>query len=248
MAMNSFSEKVPGLYYLNEDGGDIIWLIPGETSALLVDTGFGKYDLTAKVREITDKPLILVNTHLHPDHALGNGQFSRAYCSPADLPLLSWLRQMNPDFLGSCEMIPVQERYRFDLGGSTIEVIDVPGHTPGSIGLLWVERRILLIGDAANEQIWMHLNHSTPLSMFAETMQKLAGMTDRFDVLYTSHGESGITYTPDLFEKLAARAYAVARGEKTGAPAKMHLGHEAMLYMEDGVGFYYNPQNLTPTN
>jgi len=51
-------------------------LLVGEEKALLIDTGFGYGDLHGFVRKHTDKPLIIVNTHGHLDHACGNAQFT----------------------------------------------------------------------------------------------------------------------------------------------------------------------------
>src|SRR6187551_425539 len=50
--------------------GDIdnVYLITGRDSAMLIDTGLGFADLKRFVRTITTLPLIVVNTHSHPDH------------------------------------------------------------------------------------------------------------------------------------------------------------------------------------
>ena len=50
-------------------------LIIGSEKAAVIDTGFGFGDLPAAVRKLTDKPLILFNTHCHVDHVGGNAPF-----------------------------------------------------------------------------------------------------------------------------------------------------------------------------
>ena len=45
-----------------------MFLVLGETSALLVDTGFGDGDLAAFVKTLTDLPLTVVITHADGDH------------------------------------------------------------------------------------------------------------------------------------------------------------------------------------
>ena len=51
-------------------------LFVGEEKALLWDTGYGFGDLRMTVKSITDKPLLVVNSHGHLDHVNGNYQFA----------------------------------------------------------------------------------------------------------------------------------------------------------------------------
>lgn len=233
----AFVEKLPHLYFLNE-GEDLIWLIVGNEQAMLVDTGFGKADLKAAVAKVTDKPVFLVNTHMHPDHAGGNQQFELAYKGSKE-PAAG--DGVNP----AKETVDVEEGHHFDLGGITIEVIDLAGHTPGSIGLLWVEEKLILSGDAVNPQVWLHLDHSRPLSVFRDSMQHLIDLRERWDVLFFSHGDGNLIYTLELVEALKEAADEIITGKEVGKPAQTHLGHQAMLYQPFGVGFYYDPNKLT---
>ncbi len=50
-------------------------LFIGKEKALLFDTGYGFDHLREAIREKTDLPLIVVNSHGHPDHACGNFLF-----------------------------------------------------------------------------------------------------------------------------------------------------------------------------
>jgi glyoxylase-like metal-dependent hydrolase (beta-lactamase superfamily II) len=174
---------------------------------------------------------------MHPDHAGGNNQFDIAYKGTKE-PTTGW--GVNP----AKETIGLPEGHSFDLGSITVEVIDIPGHTPGSIGLLWVEKKIMLSGDAVNQQVWLHLDNSMPLSVFRDSMQHLIDISDRWEKLYFSHGEGDLIYDLALVMGLKKRADSIISGKKVGDPAETHLGHKAMLYMEDGYGFYYDPNKL----
>ncbi|MBQ7229305.1 MAG: MBL fold metallo-hydrolase [Oscillospiraceae bacterium] len=168
-------------------------LIVGAHHALLFDTGYGFGDLKALVRSLTDKPLYVVNSHGHVDHACGNAQFGGAWIHPADMALAQEHngRQMRMaeletaevpmDFdleaylhLGTGELTPVGEGHIFDLGGLTLEVINLPGHTAGSIGLWCPEKRLLWVGDAMNCFIWLFLPEAQSLSTYISTLQKAA--------------------------------------------------------------------------
>ena len=59
------------------NGTEYMYLLEGSEKALLLDTGYGAGNLRAFVEQLTDKPVIVANTHYHPDHAGGNGEFEK---------------------------------------------------------------------------------------------------------------------------------------------------------------------------
>jgi glyoxylase-like metal-dependent hydrolase (beta-lactamase superfamily II) len=73
---------------IDDRGQDIIYLVSGDERALLIDTGWGVGDLPGLVASLTSRPLLVVNTHGHPDHTFGNGQFERVYIHPADARMM----------------------------------------------------------------------------------------------------------------------------------------------------------------
>ena len=235
--MKHFIEKIPGLYFLDEDGV-LIWLLTGQEKAMLVDTGYGTVDFKAEAAKVTDLPVFLVNTHMHPDHAGGNYQFEIAYCGENE-------PTTNYGIKPAKKTIFIEEGHIFDLGGITVEVIDISGHTPGSIGLLWVEKKIILSGDSINPQVWMHLPNSKPLSVFRDSMQHLIDLKKKWDVLYFSHGEGDLEFDLDTVKTLKKAADDVISGKKVGTKTKTHLGDDAMLYKDNGIGFCYDPEKLT---
>lgn len=64
------------------------YLFVGSKQAALIDTGYGFGDLKQAVRSVTDKPLIIINTHGHCDHTGGNAQFEEiCYIGEKDIAL-----------------------------------------------------------------------------------------------------------------------------------------------------------------
>lgn len=63
------------------NGTENMYLLEGDEKALLIDTGYGVGNLRAYVENLTDKPIVVANTHYHPDHAAGNGEFEQVYMS-----------------------------------------------------------------------------------------------------------------------------------------------------------------------
>ena len=53
----------------------IINLVIGRDKAALIDTGCGIGNLRKAVEDVTDKPILVINTHTHTDHIGSNYQF-----------------------------------------------------------------------------------------------------------------------------------------------------------------------------
>ena len=157
-----------------------IYLVEGKASALLIDTGYGYGDLKAYVKTLTQLPLIVVNTHGHGDHNGNNSQFSKIYAHSADFNMLnaSYNKEKRKKAVASGEavappvLMPVKEGYIFNLGDRKLEVIEVPGHTRGSICLLDTKNRILFAGDNTNTLVWLFLKDCTPLEVYLKSLQK----------------------------------------------------------------------------
>jgi glyoxylase-like metal-dependent hydrolase (beta-lactamase superfamily II) len=82
---------------------------------------------------------------------------------------------------------PVYDGDVFDLGGITIEVIGVPGHTRGSIVLLDKATRILFSGDACNTNTLLYLKGSTSITEYNASLLRLKEFQGEFDKLWGGH-------------------------------------------------------------
>ena len=79
--INGFTVQLvaDGVYAIDEFGIALMYLIIGKTQALLLDTGVGAGNVHAVVKELTDLPCMVVNSHHHYDHAGGNVWFDEVY-------------------------------------------------------------------------------------------------------------------------------------------------------------------------
>ena len=198
-----FTEIYPNVFRI-ENSAVHMDLLVGEHHALLFDTGYGFDDLHGLVRRITNLPLYVVNSHGHVDHAAGNWQFGEVFIHPADVPVCiehngremrmaemeTAVLPENFDLEGylsrDCgHLRPVGEGDVFDLGGITLDVVELPSHTAGSIGLYWRERKILYVGDAVNCFLWLFLPEATKLSVYRDTLYKVRDMD--FEKMIQSH-------------------------------------------------------------
>src|SRR6476469_4887802 len=69
----------PGLFAIYEPHQaeeTISYLIVGTKQALLFDTGMGIADIHKVVRQLTSRPVVVLNSHTHNDHVGGNSLFT----------------------------------------------------------------------------------------------------------------------------------------------------------------------------
>jgi hydroxyacylglutathione hydrolase len=77
----------------------------------------------------------------------------------------------------------------FDLGDRRIEVIAIPGHTPGSVAFLDRAGRYAMTGDGiGSTSVWMQISQ-LPLTTYLESVKKLEALKDGIDTLYVGHAE-----------------------------------------------------------
>ena len=73
---------------IDDRGADVMYLIAGDEKCLLVDTGWGIGDLPKTVSSLSSLPLLVLNTHGHPDHSYGNSVFEQVHIHEADKHLI----------------------------------------------------------------------------------------------------------------------------------------------------------------
>lgn len=174
------------VWLLDDNGESTGYLVVGTKRAMVIDTMNGSEDVKALVRTITDLPLLLVNTHCHPDHIGGNHFFDEVYINERDLPLIDIFTR--PEVKDRIPVIKyTKEGDCFDLGNLTIEVYELPGHTLGSILLLLKEDRILFTGDAINHHLWMQLPDCASLRETLQNLERLDFLKERADKILHGH-------------------------------------------------------------
>ncbi len=223
-----------------EDSGVRFFLLTGEERALLVDSGRNVHCARDIAASLTDLPVSLINTHADGDHVGSNCQFESFYIHPAEEA--NYRRGDRPGTI-----LPIRENDVFDLGGRRLEVIHLPGHTPGSIALLDIENRVLISGDPIQDGRIFMFGPFRNMENYIRSLEHLQGWRDRFDEVWPSHGS--IPVEPGLIDRLRDGAKAVLDGRAEGQPEELfgtrirayNLGFATFLCDEparpDGTGF-----------
>jgi len=138
--------------------GDI-WLVRGAERDLIVDTGLGIVPPAPVIEALTSKPVIAVALNSYFDHGGGWHSFEERLCHPLDAPALAdpseesrsaleYLTDASLSALPSSNYTVGQYRMQgagatglvddgdtIDLGNRTLEVLSLPGRSPGGIAL-----------------------------------------------------------------------------------------------------------------
>ena len=196
-----------------EDNGVRFFLLTGEKRALLVDSGRDVRNAREIAEQLTDLPLSLINTHADGDHVACNRQFDSFYMHPAEEP--NYRRGNRPGTI-----LPIQEGDVLDLGGRALEIIHLPGHTPGSIALLDTANRVLISGDPIQDGRIFMFGPFRNMENYIRSLEHLQNWVGRFDEVWPSHASFPVS--PDLIGKLHDGAQDVLAGKVSGSPEELY--------------------------
>ena len=213
-----------------EDGTVRFFLLKGTEKALLIDSGMTIHHAREIAEALTGLPVFLLNTHSDRDHTGCNEQFESFYMHPADE---ARYRSSGKDN----RLIPVKDGDEIDLGNRKLRIIHLPGHTPGSVAVLDISRRVMISGDPlqAHGHIFMFGEHRN-MKDYIDSLEKLDKMKADFDEIWPSHGDLPIY--PDCIRKHCDGAKQILNKEIKGTEKEVfgqkikiyHIGETIFLY------------------
>jgi glyoxylase-like metal-dependent hydrolase (beta-lactamase superfamily II) len=148
------------------------WLVIGSKASLLIDAGIGVAPLAPLVLRKSRGRLICLLTHSHYDHIGGAHEFAERYIHPDEAGVLAnptpeaclwrgWLRPESfrwppsPNFRFDSYCVKpappthlVADGEPIDLGDRRLEILHVPGHSPGLVAIFEAATRTLFTSDA----------------------------------------------------------------------------------------------------
>ena len=187
-------------------GSQNMYLLEGDERALLIDTGWGSGTLRAYVEKLTSKPVTVVLTHGHLDHAGGCGEWESVRMLPgAEADLKTCLRSPfdisklpHPNY----ELVPVKDGDVIELGNRTVELIDISAHSNGSLAFLDHKNGYLFVGDELESaQVLMYdaapeanvpFDLNQRLRAHHANMLRLKALGDRWHAIFPAHNGAPI--------------------------------------------------------
>ncbi|MDJ0613377.1 MAG: MBL fold metallo-hydrolase [Rhizobiaceae bacterium] len=178
-----------------------IWHVKGRDFDLVIDTGMGLDPLKEWVMKDTDRPIKAIVTHCHFDHSgclhefderLGHRAEADILANPSNPKMVyegSWTRigivdlNQHPEY--SSETFHVKaapltayldEGDVIDLGDKAFQILHLPGHSPGSIGLWDMASKTLFSGDALYDgELLDNLYHSD-VDVYLQTLGRIESL------------------------------------------------------------------------
>lgn len=215
-------------------------LVVGRDRALVIDTGCGPRqaaEILAAVRELTDLPLTVANTHAHYDHFFGNAVFAAAgatefWAHEYAARGMSETAESQRGLLDSAEadmaagkgentqiVLPTavvkDQPVLLDLGGRVATLFYLGrGHTDGD--LLVGAETALFAGDLVEQGAHPSFEDSYPAD-WANTLRQLSALRNRYEFLVPGHGLP----VNDDFVRVMARTMTTAVGQALQAGREM---------------------------
>ena len=145
------------------------------------------------------EPQFLLNTHCHIDHILGNKLIADTFnlplsAHPFEKPILSGSPAWGMQYGIFCELSPeitdfVEEGYILSCGNFKLEVLFVPGHSPGHVAFINHESKAIISGDVLFHGGYgrVDLPGGNIKQLADSILNKLFKFPDDF-VVYSGHG------------------------------------------------------------
>lgn len=204
------SPSTYAIYEPHQSEETIGYLITGSKRAVLFDTGMGIGDVKKLTSQLTQLPIVVMNSHTHGDHVGGNWQFDTIYGMDTDFTRTSAKgssaqakEEIQPSEI--CGSLPagfdaktyvtrpwkiskyIHDGEQIDLGGRSLQVVATPGHTPDAICLFDQANGLLFTGDTYYPGTIYLFAPETDLDAYNKSVNRLAALAPQVKTVLGAH-------------------------------------------------------------
>ncbi len=245
------------IYAIEEPGHVQSYLVNGRLRSALIDTGLGLAPLKPALMDLAHTDMLVLNTHWHFDHVMGNPEFETIAIAREEQRLIqraidnATLRRLyinacltaGPRLPGGFE--PADYHYpgsvaarllaggdRIDLGGRRLELLATPGHTWGSLSFLDASTGALFCGDLVYAgTLYAHFTDSDTDAYLA-SLKALADHDARIRQLFPGHNRFPLSMT---WLKKACQLIESAIDNQVPSPLTSDWGPPVRRHQGDGL-------------
>ena len=222
----------------NVMSSETMYIVEGKRKAVLIDAGTVIPGLDKIVAQITNKPVTLILTHVHPDHAGAVGCFDQVWINPADTVFVP---AFMPDYKGTVKFLKHGQLIK--LGGRTLETYFTPGHTPGSTTFLEVGTDHGFSGDSyGNGNLLVFDDFKTLINMCQESHEYFS--KNGYTKFYCGHYFGVNAETLDRIKLIETMATELLEGKANGTNEGVHGTGMDRVLVRDGFRLNYNAARL----
>ncbi len=252
-------EVADQIFVIEEPGHVQSYLVNGEHRSALVDTGLGLAPLRPALERLARTEIVVLNTHWHFDHVMGNPAFETIAISREEHRLIqrgignATLRHLYIDaclaagpalppgfdlqrcrYPGSVAARLLTDGDTIDLGGRSLAVLATPGHTRGSLSFLDGRTGALICGDLVYAgTLYAHFTDSDTAA-YRQSLESLLGRGDAIRLILPGHNRyplaaDWIGRAHQLLTAMREDKLPVDITAEWGAPVRRHHGGQIDL-------------------
>lgn len=209
-----------------------MFLIDGGKESILIDTGYGSGDLRSLVSSLVSGEITVVNTHCHDDHTSGNKQFSRFVMGENEADAIL------PACPENAEIRTVHEGDVIEAGSAHLTVLDIPGHTPGSIALLDEQHRLLFSADSVAKHFPVYMQFpGQDVNDYLAALRKMKALDEKYDRICPCHGE--LVVEKEYLDKMIRCCEGILDGSLKAGTALNSCGTLERAYWYEDVAIFH---------
>ena len=257
-------EVAPGVRMIRDSDNDKMFLLRGTKRYALIDSGQGRGALHDYISQFTGGlPLVTIWTHSHGDHIGQADQFiadSMAYVGAGDRDAVAdFLSQRGASADRIAEHLQTAtDGMKIDLGDRALEIVSVPGHTPGSIVIFDPASGGLFTGDSVGNNsplppdvLWMQRSSESLDQYFATVRTARSMLGNRVKLIMTGHNDRPLVGSAYLDNLENALQRAMDQGSAALVPSYRPQGLQQIvvgnrLTDPNWFGININPQTFLP--